>query len=338
MASDSKYTPPEVASIMGLIDTHIRWREEKGKGHRRYFKYHPSEWGKCLRKQQYMHFVQLGYVPPHEKAQGSQQSRLFDKGHNMHARWQNWYFAEMGIMRGLWKCKNPMCFSIDKNGNNVFNEFSPEQKEKMWKVGGRVHGKDNIIGCFRPEKCVCGCDAFEYQELIVTSEEMNFEGHCDVVLDFSAFDTDKYKGIRKAYNEHLFPKKPIVIDMKTINGMQWDRKLMKEGVHKEYIVQITIYSHILDCEYGIVIYENKNDSSAAAYKVERNESAFAEIKRQAKMMRVLSERKLLPPPRPATQDDKECGYCEFAKTCHEGAIWDDKELNEKRKIFYGNLL
>ena len=338
MSTDPTYTPPEIASLMGLIDTHLRWKDAAQEGDRKYYRYHPSEWGDCLRRQQYKHFVQLGYVPPHPEKKGSQKIRLFDKGHNMHSRWQNWYFAEMGILRGNWKCKNQMCFSVDKEGKSIYNEFTAEQREKMWKVGGRVHGKGETLGCFRPEQCVCGCRRFDYQELIVSSEEMNFEGHCDIVLDFSNFDFDRYKGVRKSYNEKVFPTKPIVIDMKTINDWGWKSKLMKTGPSEKYIIQVTSYVHLLDCEWGVILYENKNDSDAAAYKVERNDRIFDEIKKQSTMMVALSKKKLLPPPRPREKDDGECKYCEFSSTCHESPIWDDKDLEDKRKRFYGKLL
>jgi CRISPR/Cas system-associated exonuclease Cas4 (RecB family) len=136
----------------------------------------------------------------------------------------------------------------------------------------------------------------------------------------------------------MFPQKPIVIDMKTMNSYMWDNKLMKLGNMPEYVIQLTIYVHLLDCEYGAVIYENKNDSSAAAYKVERNQKTFDEICRQAKLMKALAEKKLLPPPRPAEHDAGECKNCEFSSRCEESGIWDDPRLEEKRKKFYNFLL
>ena len=51
----SSYTPPEVTSVMNLVDTYIRWRTVSTRYDRSYEHYHPSELGKCLRMQQYKH-------------------------------------------------------------------------------------------------------------------------------------------------------------------------------------------------------------------------------------------------------------------------------------------
>ncbi len=39
------YTPKEVSSLMGLIDTYMRWDQYQKKDERKYVHYHPSEWG-----------------------------------------------------------------------------------------------------------------------------------------------------------------------------------------------------------------------------------------------------------------------------------------------------
>jgi len=333
------YVPPEVSSLLGLIDTHLRWKKQQEKHDREYFYYHPSEWGKCLRKQQYKHFVQLGYIesPPAEQI-GGQKARLFDKGHNMHSRWQNWYFAEMGILRGRWKCLNPLCFTFDNEGKDRRDNLKEEHWKHINEGQTRVFGVKEKLGCFRPEKCNCGHNKFTYCEVPVVSDELKLKGNADIILDFSNFDPGKYKGVRKTFNELVFPKKPIVVDMKTINDWSWKQQLLKVGAHKEYIVQVTIYAHLLDCEYGILIYENKNDSTAMAYKVERNNDLFGIVREQAKRMIVLSESKKLPPPKPEDQSVRECQDCEFSSMCHKSKIWEDDKLDEKRRMFYKSLL
>jgi hypothetical protein len=337
--SESAYTEPDIASLLGLVDTYCRWKDLQQKGSRRYFAYHPSEWGKCLRKQQYKHFVQMGIIPsvPAEGF-GGQQIRLFDTGHTMHHRWQQDYFSNMGILRGVWKCGNAMCYAFDDEGNPTFDSIPEDRKQRVIKGHTRLYGREELQGIFRPEKCVCGYNEFEYVEATVRSEEYNFEGHCDLILDFSKFDPEQFPGVRKTFNEKVFPKRPIVVDMKTTGDWQWKNQVMKSGIHKEYIIQLTIYIHLLDCEYGVVIYENKSDSQAIAFKVERNERRWDEIKRQALMMRRMSEKRILPPPRPTDQDVMECQKCEFLKVCTKSNIWDDPKLEEKRKAFYGSLL
>jgi hypothetical protein len=341
--SENAYTPPEVSSLLGLIDTFCRWKDAKGKGSRQYYKYHPSEWGKCLRQQQYKHFVQLGYIQPPPMIQnGGQQVRLFDTGHTMHHRWQEDYFANIGtILRGVWACGNAMCHAFDDKGNLRPLEKLSEHELKLIDEGvTRHYGREEKQGVFRPEKCVCGCKKFAYKEVCVQSDELNIKGNCDIILDFSKFDPNMFEfpGIRKSFNEKMFPKRPIIVDMKTTGEWSWKSKVMKEGVHKEYIIQLLIYVHVLDAEYGVVWYENKSDSQSIAFKVERDDAKFEEIKRQAAMMKRMSERRMLPPPRPTDQDCFECSKCEFAKVCEKSGIWDDEKLDEKRKFFYGSLL
>lgn len=337
--ADNAYVPPEIASLMGLIDTHLRWSElQKFAGSRSYKHYHPSEFGKCLRHQQYKHFVELGYINVEHVANSGQTIRTFDKGHNMHHRWQQWYFAEMGILRGVWKCANTMCLAFDNEGKFRWDALKEEQRTEIWKGRTRVYGEDDKLGCFRPDKCACGSTKFYYHELEVKSEELNFLGHCDIVLDFQKFDPEKYKSVRKNFNMLNFPKRPIVIDMKTVGDWQFKNQVQKLGVHKAYIIQLNIYMHLLDCEYGVVIYENKSDSITAPFKIDRDDSIFDTVKEQATMMKALAEKRLLPPPRPLDESDYECSKCGFATLCHKSPVWKDPKLKQKRQGFYKNLL
>lgn len=310
--SENAFVPPDIASMMGIVDTHLQWRQEKEKGSRKYFKYHPSEWGGCLREQQYKHFVQLGYVDATEENHSSQMARLFETGHATQARWEI-YFDEIGILRGLWKCTSCK----------------------------HMHGTEETLGIFNPGGCE-KCDAkapLRYCEVSVIDEELNFSGHADCILDFSRFDPSKYEGVRQHFNMKTLPKRPVVVDMKTCNEWSWKKQVQSQGVHKKYRIQILIYAHILDCEYGVVIYENKNNSAASAFKVERNDELFDTIRWQAKAMQELSKRKKLPPPKPADKESKECNYCDFRSICYTSPIWENEEaLTEKRVRFYKNLL
>ena len=81
------YVPKEVQSLLGLIDTYKRWDQYTHRGDRSYAHYHPSEWGKCLRLQQYKHYAHLGLIKVDYNGFDSKLLRLFDKGHNMHERW-----------------------------------------------------------------------------------------------------------------------------------------------------------------------------------------------------------------------------------------------------------
>jgi hypothetical protein len=334
-----------VASIVGVIDTFLRWNDLDTRRDRSYIKYHPSEWGKCLRRQQYLHYESLGLVEVKREAHASRQTRLFNQGSNMHLRWQNWYMSRMGCLRGYWECKNQYCKLWDDGGNlqpkatqllELWNQDKKNGEEQL--QSSRIYGMDETLGCFRPEKCVCGSTDFGYEEVTVKDDDLNIIGHADAVLDFSQFDPKKFEGIRSTFNVDKLPKKTVVVDFKTVNDYGYKSQVAPLGPHKAYIIQIIIYTHILDCEYGIILYENKNDSNLAAFRVDRNDEVFDTVKWQTEKMQQMDAFKMLPPPKPLTKADTECKRCEFASICHSKPVWDDPKLKEKRIQFYRKLL
>jgi len=282
----------------------------------------------CLRNMQYLRYMERGYINVEQAEQESKLTRLFDKGHNMHSRWAK-YAENMGILRGYWECANPTCSKFDDSG-----VYIPEANMEK----PRVYGRDNPIGCFKPTVCSCGCSKFEYHEVDVFEESLNFYGHCDMIWDFSNFSEDKFKGIKASFDKSLLPSGPIVVDMKTCNDYKFS-SVLKKGPGLDYRIQLTIYANILPVEFGLLIYENKNNSEVAAYKIEKNtEAIYNLVKTQAKQMNEMVEMKLLPPPRPSNKDDYECSSCPFRKICHKSKIWADEDLTVKRKNFYGNLI
>ena len=306
------YTAPEVTSILGVVDTFLRWKNNKTKGNRTYTSYHPSEFGKCLRKAQYRRYVDMGLMEVEAEDLDSQKLRLFDKGHNMHLRWQK-YFAEIGAIRGLWKCRNPLCT--------------------------KVYGEEEKQGIFCPNVCTeCGSAKFHYEEIRIIDEELNFRGHADIILDFSRIKDDglEFKGVRSSFNIDHLPMTPVVVDMKTINQDSFKR--LSAGAHLEYVIQLNIYMYELGCDYGLLIYENKNRSDIVAFKVKKDEAMIEDIKWQAIMLDKMTEGNRLPPPRPKSKADYECKYCEFAPHCHKCSIWSSDQFDEKRKNFYKGLL
>ena len=338
MNTDFSQTPPEIASVLGIVDTFLRWRETNAPD-RNYKIFHPSAFGHCLRQMMYKMYEEYGYINGKEVEHDSKLLRLWEKGHNMQSRWER-YFEAVGILRGIWTCSNPTCRFWNDKG-----EYVPTTLASLGPP--RVYGDDDKIGCFKPEKCCCGGTYFHYGEVPIRAPELNIFGHSDIILDFSRFEADKLDGVFRSFNIDLLPKKPIVVDMKTINQNGFDSMTkFGKGPSWEYQIQLTIYAHILDCEYGVLIYECKNDSAIAAYKIERDDNAWNTIKRQATIMLKAADAKgadgkplhLLPPPRPSKKTCWECKKCLFKKYCHASDIWDDEKLEEKRKKFYGVLL
>lgn len=333
------YTPKEVVSLMNLVDTYKRWKNFTTQGDRSYEYHHPSSFGKCARAEQYKHFAYKGYIKVIPKELESQQLRLFDKGHAMHHRWSN-YFTEMGVLRGRWQCKNKLCNIFDDNGILIPNTSQEKISKLLDSNESRIHGDKNILGDFRPTKCCCGCKDFYYVETPVVDLNIGFKGNADLIVDCSRLTDDSFKGVRRTFDIRLLPKdgKVIVIDMKTVGKSAWDFQLIKRGPHKEYLIQLTIYIHILGCDYGVLAYENKNDSNMLWYKVERNDEWWDVLKWQSQMMMDMATKKQLPPPKYDSKDDYACKKCDFQKLCHSSPDWDRPDFNKFRQWFYKCLL
>lgn len=341
-----EFTPPEVIAVMGLIETYNQWKNVNGPP-RGFERYHPSAFGKCLRKMQYERYEELGYVEGVSKIPEAFMCRIWETGHTMHDRWRG-YFEALGVLKGYWQCNNPFCKAYENNGH-INPDALKYYQDGNWNHRTRWYGKDQLQGCFKPAKCICGCKDFTYHEIDVVSKELNFYGHCDMVLDFSNFDPNMLlqgNPVVQVYAPECLPKKPVVVDMKTINMFDF-QDLDKDGPAHEYMIQLTIYANILDCESGILIYENKNNSKTKIFQINKNtDTVWAEVRKQAlemnEMVEVLDEdgnvHHLLPPPRPTFPDDEECSRCQFSSQCHESSIWNDPDLDQKRKDFYGILL
>lgn len=331
--SNYNYTSPEIASLEGVIDTQIRWEDLSHKGDRKYFSYHPSEWGRCLRAQQYRHYTQLGYIKVEYKGFDSRLLRLFDQGHSMHDRWTK-YFDRVGVLRGHWKCMNTFCCMFDDEGGFNADISENELLRMSNQFDTRIYGEDDKWGVLKPEKCSCGCTKFKYKEVPVIDEDLNFKGSADMILDFSAFDPERYGDIRKTFNIDNLPTTPIVVDMKTCNERTYTEELMKKGTKLAYVIQVSIYVHVLGCEYGILWHENKNDSRMYLQKVERNDELFEKITWQATMMNDMVKHRRLPPPQPTRKSSYDCKDCDFKSLCHKASIWKDEFLDAKREAFY----
>lgn len=369
----SGLVPREVAAIMGVVDTHCKFSSINGEP-RNYRIYHPSALGGCLRLMQYQRFADdpsiEGLSLPSDPIE-SRLYRLFDNGHSVGNRWVK-YCEEIGILRGVWSCENRYCKSFDEDGSflgmervkeiqkkykelsernkDYFHNLSEEERKQEIKSQNdllpRKHGYNVKIGLFKPEKCECGCRDFQYHEVSVKDETINVHGHADLILDFSRFDVDKYssknewnegrKLVDRTFDPKDLPSSPVVVDLKSINDRGF-KKLKDEGPSLKYKVQLKVYCNILDLDYGILIYENKNDQETASFKIHRaKDTDWPIICRQIKLMNKMYEAKKLPPPRPLRQDSYDCKYCDFKEACHNSSIWSDPQLNEKRIKFYGN--
>ena len=201
-----------------------------------------------------------------------------------------------------------------------------------------AEGKKGPI--FRPKKCKCGCTDFKYLETHVRAPEVNIKGNADIVLNCRNLSEDRFKGVRVSYNQKFLPigKSKVVIDMKTCGSNAWKNQIMAKGAHKDYLIQLTIYVHVLDCDYGIIAYENKDNSKMAWFHVPRNDVWWEIIQSQAKAMQEMSKARKLPPPKYASKSNYSCKYCDFKDLCYKSKIWDSPTLENSRREFYKSLL
>ncbi len=306
--------------IFRLVDNYLKWKQVNNPdgGKRHFIQYHPSAFGYCLRQMQYQKYEDEGYFKIDHPLHDPTLMRIFENGHYVHERWSK-YFEGLGILRGYWRCFNPDC--------------------------GFVHGKDSLIGDFKPEKCVCGWKKFHYEEISVYSKEMNLFGHCDAILDFSQFDPKKFEGINILEGITEFPQKPVVVDMKSINHFGF-QEVAGGKPHDYYLIQLVIYANLLDCEFGMLWYENKNNQRTTFFKVEKNEELWVDIQKAAFEMVEMSQVTddngdkllLLPPPKHFYKADEKCEKCRYQGMCHSSPIWDNPDLHTIREEFYGKML
>lgn len=252
---------------------------------RRYDIFHPSAWGSCLRKIAYQYYNEKEkFWKKNDHDVDLRLERVFDNGHGMHARWQDW-LDKAGYLRGAWKCTNPLCGMIHGHGE-THGILNPQRTQPGW-------------------RCECGNGkSLLYQELDVVSPlEYNFEGHCDALVDVR--DTPAAKGSLL----DLF-----IVDMKTMNSEMFSD--LTEAKY-EHVVQVHIYMWVLDVHAAVVLYENKDNQAIKEMFVPRDDSLIEKIKEQALwMVEVLKQRKLPKRPPEFSRSKFPCRMCEFSTRCY----------------------
>jgi hypothetical protein len=96
---DAKKSNPR---LIGDIERHLLAKTPED---RRTDVLHPSEMAKsdwCLRAS----YFALSGVPVKKETPNLRLQSIFDEGHTIHAKWQNW-FSEMGVLHGYWDLGTP---------------------------------------------------------------------------------------------------------------------------------------------------------------------------------------------------------------------------------------
>ena len=251
---------------------------------RRYDIFHPSAWGYCLRKVAYQYYNEKGkFFQKTEADVNSRLEMIFDNGHHVHARWQD-YLANTGVLRGIWRCPNPTC--------------------------GKRYGEGQKLGIFNPMdvrgwKCKCGNEnKLEYDEVPIISEpEYNFRGNCDAILDFRGTPFE----VKSALDV-------IVVDFKSMKNDDFSKLTHAKP---EHVVQVNIYIWVLGLKGGILLYENKDKQLVKEIFVPRDETLIERVKKEALWMsKILKEGKLPTRKEFFGRSSEPCLWCEFRDLCY----------------------
>jgi hypothetical protein len=274
-----KFRPPRVEALVAP------YMIKKATGNtRRYDIFHPSAWGSCLRKIVFQYYnEQFNFLPASPRDVDLRMERVFDNGHGIHARWQD-YLDKAGVLRGLWRCPNPSC--------------------------GKMHGEGELLGIFNPMReegfsCSCGNDeVLVYEEVTVRSEpEYNFCGNVDSIVDV--------RGTPHADGGNM---DVFVVDMKSMKDTYF---LELQHAKWEHVVQVHIYMWLLDLHAAVVLYECKDNQEIKEMFVPRDESIVERIKTEAKwLLRVIKRGKLPPRQKSYSQYKIPCRFCEFVGQCY----------------------
>ena len=120
-----------------------------------------------------------------------------------------------------------------------------------------------------------------YDELINQGESQDILGSLD---EFSSRLSDPtardklWQHMSTNYPDITPPKdkyEEALLELKTIKDE--DFKELKEAPKHEHLIQLQIYLNLTDRDYGVVLYENKNDQNFKAFKVDRDDNIWKNV-------------------------------------------------------------
>jgi hypothetical protein len=276
--SETNARPP---SIQALVRAHLVSKAISNE--RKYNVFHPSAWGSCLRCVAYHFYNQRHqFLRKADSDVDVRMERIFDTGHNMHSRWQE-YLSAAGVLRGSWTCN---ACGMAYGSSERLGILSPKVVDQRW-------------------ACDCGNrERLDYGEVLVRSEpQYNFEGHVDAIVDLRG------TAFGNGCDSDLF-----VVDFKTIKDDYFSE--LRHAKH-EHVVQVHIYMWLLDLKAAVVLYENKDDQNVKEMFVPRDDSLIERVKEESLwLVEVLKHGKLPQRPTGHSRSKPPCRFCEFQTLCY----------------------
>jgi len=270
--------------LTSMYENYLFRKGKDNNNERGYSYFHPSAFGGCMRKMALQYFGEARESLKEPRTIEARVERIFRAGHAHHFRMQS-EFADMGIIRGYWRSK----------------------------ITGKVYGKEDKIGIFRPnsleeigevtpigETRTIG-ELLEYEEIQVEDKEFNFKGHCDGVIELEKGDE----------------KTRFVIDFKTVKAEKFSLiSTMSKKPDTEYVAQINIYMWLLGIKQGIIFYEEKNSHQTLEFVLHYDEELVEEIKKSAKLLLSSIKKNQIPKvPERYAKTRKPCTYCGYKNLC-----------------------
>ena len=137
-------------------------------------------------------------------------------------------------------------------------------------IDGRIKRIFDHGGTFedRMKKYLKKADIYIDDEVSVKNEDPPISGRIDFIIKH-----DKHE--------------EALLELKTIKDE--DFKDLKEAPKHEHTIQLQIYLNLTDREYGVVMYENKNDQKLKAFKVDVDKQVWTDILDRCKSIMNMSE-------------------------------------------------
>jgi hypothetical protein len=137
-------------------------------------------------------------------------------------------------------------------------------------IDGRIKRIFDHGGTFedRMKKYLKKADIYIDDEVSVKNEDPPISGRIDFIVKH-----DKHK--------------EALLELKTIKDE--DFRDLKEAPKHEHMIQLQIYLNLTDRNYGVVMYENKNDQKLKAFKVDVDKQVWTDILDRCKSIMSMSE-------------------------------------------------
>lgn len=265
---------------------------------RDYSYFHASEWDRCHRKIALAYYESKGFIKTDPEALkiSPNMERLFDNGHKMHDRWKG-YLESTGALKGWWLCKN----------------FGAHPRKPM------VYGIGEKLGIFRPEKCECGSNRFEYVEVGFSDPETWWGGHVDTIIDIRKWP-GPVTGLPEGAKVADLPEDEVhmIVDYKSMSPFQFPSLSQPKP---EHITQMNIYLYMSGLKIGKFIYEGKGDHKVKEYLVLRDDNLIAVKKAEAfRLKRLVNHvkengKRVVPERGFESRTEEDCQRCKFRARC-----------------------